>query len=103
MRPTVVILLAVSVGLFRIAVNQAPEYRQQIEAWASDALGYPVYDEAQVVGHLERFHEDLVVALNVVDALVSSPADLAWLLDAAGGLALDHAGKIALERALPDF
>ena len=38
----VVILLAVSVGLFRIAVNQAPEYRQQIEAWASDALGYPV-------------------------------------------------------------
>jgi len=25
--------------------------------------------------------------------------DLAWVLDAAGGLALDHAGKIALERA----
>jgi hypothetical protein len=68
-----------------------------------DALGYPVYDDAQVVGHFERFHEDLVVALNVVDALVSSPGDLAWLLDAAGGLALDHAGKIALERALPEF
>jgi hypothetical protein len=68
-----------------------------------DALGYPVYDDAQVVGHLERFHEDLVVALNVVDALVSSPGDLAWLLDAAGGLALGHAGKIAVERVLPDF
>jgi hypothetical protein len=68
-----------------------------------DALGYPVYDDAQVVGHFERFHEDLVVALNVVDALVSSPGDLAWLLDAAGGLALDHAEKIALERALPEF
>jgi len=68
-----------------------------------DALGYPVYAEDQVVGHFERFHEDLVVALNVVDALVSSPGDLAWLLDAAGGLALDHAGKIALERALPEF
>lgn len=39
---TVVILLAVSVGLFRIAVNLAPEYRQQIEGWASGALGYPV-------------------------------------------------------------
>ena len=68
-----------------------------------DELGYPVYDDAQVVGHFERFHEDLVVALNVVDALVSSPGDLAWLLDAAGGLALGHAGKIAVERVLPDF
>jgi hypothetical protein len=68
-----------------------------------DALGYPIFDENQVVGHFERFHEDLLVALNVVDALVSSPGDLAWLLDAAGGLALDHAGKIALERALPEF
>jgi len=68
-----------------------------------DALGYPIFDEDQVVGHFERFHEDLLVALNVVDALASSPGDLAWLLDAAGGLALDHAGKIALERALPEF
>ena len=68
-----------------------------------DQLGYPVYDDAQVVGHLEHFHEDLVIALNVVDALVSAPGDLAWLLDAAGNLALTHAGKIALERALPDF
>jgi len=68
-----------------------------------DALGYPVYDDAQVVGHFERFHEDLVVALNVVDALVSSPASLAWLLDAAGGLALEHAGKIAVEHTLPEF
>jgi hypothetical protein len=38
--------------------------------------------------------------LNVADALVSMPGDLAWVIDAAGGLALDHAGKIALERAL---
>jgi len=68
-----------------------------------DALGYPVYDDAQVVGHLERFHENLVVALNVVDALVSSPVALAWLLDAAGGLALAHAGKIAVEHTLPEF
>jgi len=36
----------------------------------------------------------------VADALVSRPGDLAWVIDAAGGLALDHAGKIAVERAL---
>jgi hypothetical protein len=68
-----------------------------------DALGYPVLDDNQVVGHFQFFNEDLLAALNVVDALVSAPRDLAWLLDAAGGLALDHAGKIALERALPEF
>jgi hypothetical protein len=65
----------------------------------AETLGYPLFDDARVVGHLCFFDEDLVSALNVVDALVSMPRDLAWLLDGAGGLALDHAGKIALERA----
>ncbi len=68
-----------------------------------DALGYPVFDDNQVVGHVQFFNEDLLAALNVVDALVSAPRDLAQLLDAAGGLALDHAGKIAFDNALPEF
>ena len=65
----------------------------------AESLGYPLLDDGQVVGHLRFFDEELVTALNVVDALVSMPRDLAWLIDGAGGLALDHAGKIALERA----
>ena len=65
----------------------------------AEPLGYPLLDDGRVAGHLRFFDEDLVNALNVVDALVSMPRDLAWLIDAAGGLALDHAGKIALERA----
>lgn len=65
----------------------------------AELQGYPLLDDGRVVGHLRFFDEDLVNALNVVDALVSMPRDLAWLLDGAGGLALDHAGKIALERA----
>jgi hypothetical protein len=64
----------------------------------AESLGYPLLDDGRVVGHLRFFDEDLVSALNVVDALVSMPRDLAWLIDGAGGLALDHAGKIALER-----
>jgi hypothetical protein len=68
-----------------------------------DALGYPILDADQVVGHFQFFNEDLLAALNVVDALVSSPGALAWLLDAAGGLALGHAGKIAVEHTLPEF
>ena len=67
-----------------------------------DALGFPVLDDDQVVGHFQYFDEALLAALNVVDALVSVPRDLAWLLEAARGLALDHAGKIALERALAE-
>ncbi|HYU31120.1 MAG TPA: hypothetical protein VEW48_03075 [Thermoanaerobaculia bacterium] len=66
----------------------------------AETQGYPLLDDGRVVGHLRFFDEDLVGALNVVDALVSMPRDLAWLIDGAGGLALDHAGKIALERAL---
>ncbi len=38
----VVILLAVFVGLVRLALVQVPEYRDQIEAWASETLGWPV-------------------------------------------------------------
>jgi uncharacterized protein (TIGR02099 family) len=38
----VVILLAVLIGLVRLALVQVPEYRNQIQGWASDALGWPV-------------------------------------------------------------
>jgi uncharacterized protein (TIGR02099 family) len=38
----VVILLAVIIGLFRLALTQVPEHREQIQAWASEAIGLPV-------------------------------------------------------------
>ncbi len=38
----VVILLAVFVGLLRLALVQVPEYREQIQSWAGQALGWPV-------------------------------------------------------------
>ena len=82
------------------AIEQPPRYRLGSEP---DALGYPIFEGAEVVGHFQFFDEPLLAALNVVAAVVSVPGDLAWLLHAAGGLALEHAGKIALERALPEF
>ena len=78
------------------STGRPPRYRLGKDP---DALGYPVLAGNQVVGHFQYFNEDLLAALNVADALIAAPHDLAWLLDAAGGLALDHAGKIALERA----
>ncbi len=38
----VVILLAVVLGLFRVMLPQVPAYHQQIEGWASRAIGLPV-------------------------------------------------------------
>ncbi len=39
---TGVIALALLVGLFRLLVPQVPEYRGELEAWATEALGVPV-------------------------------------------------------------
>ena len=82
------------------ATEQPPRYRLGKER---DALGYPIFEGAEVVGHFQFFDETLLAALNVATAIVSVPRDLAWLLHAAGGQALEHAGKIAVERSLPPF
>lgn len=61
--------------------------------------GFPVYRSGEPVGHIRLFDEELVAALNVLDALLSSPYDFAWLLEAAGGLALQQVGRISMARA----
>lgn len=61
--------------------------------------GYPILRSGETVGYVDLFDEDLVVALNVIDALLSSPNDFAWILEAAGGLALQHVGRISMARA----
>jgi hypothetical protein len=61
--------------------------------------GYPILRAGELVGHVQLFDEDLVAALNVLDALLSSPYDFAWLLEAAGGVALQHVGRISMARA----
>jgi hypothetical protein len=60
-----------------------------------DADGYGVaLDDGEVVGHFELFDESLLDAVNVVAALVRSPQSLAYLLEAAGPLALERCGAI---------
>ena len=61
--------------------------------------GYPIFRSGETVGYVELFDEDLVAALNMIDALLSSPNDFSWLLEAAGGLALQHVGRISMARA----
>jgi hypothetical protein len=45
-------------------------------------------------GHLRDFDEGLAGALHLAAALVRSPVALAWLLEAAGHVALEQAGRI---------
>jgi len=63
-----------------------------------EPLGYPILLNGEPVGHSQYFHEDLVAALNVVDALLTVPRDFAWLLDAIGGVALERVDAIAVAR-----
>lgn len=57
--------------------------------------------EGEVVGALSLFDETLVAMAHAAEALVRSPESLANLLEAAGGLALEHAGVI-LDARLSD-
>jgi len=45
-------------------------------------------------GHLRDFDEGLAFAMHLAAALVRSPVALAWLLEAAGHVALEQAGRI---------
>ena len=49
-------------------------------------------------GHLRDFDEGLAFALHLAAAIVRSPVALAWLLEAAGHVALEQAGKILDQR-----
>jgi hypothetical protein len=52
----------------------------------------------ELAGQLRVFDEALVDALNVVAHLLQSPESLAWLLEAAGSVALERCGAILDER-----
>ncbi len=56
-------------------------------------------DEAEAAGHLRDFDEGLAAAINLAAAVVRSPACLAMLLEGAGAVALEQAGKILHRRS----
>ena len=64
---------------------------------AADGYFEVALDDGAVVGRFELFDEPLLDAVNVVAALARSPWSLAYLMEAAGPLALERCGAI-LER-----
>lgn len=81
------------------AVGRAPAFRVVPEA--RDGR-YPILREGEAVGSLDVFLADLAPALDLLIALMRSPAALALLLEAAGGTALQRAGReLALRLGAP--
>ena len=67
---------------------------------AADREGYGVaLDDGAVVGHFELFDEPLLDGINGAVTLLRSPESLAYLLEAAGAVALERCGAI-LDRRL---
>ena len=58
----------------------------------------PGHDGVEVAGQLRVFDEALVAAVNVAIHLLQAPESLAWLLEAAGAVALERCGAILDER-----
>ena len=82
-------------------VGQDPAFRLRKDP---DPEGYAIESRsawAAVVGHLAVFDENLIVALNILHSLVTTPESLANLLEAAGAEALHHAGTLLAARISP--
>jgi hypothetical protein len=60
--------------------------------------GFPVLFDGELVGHVRTFDEALVQAMTIVDALLASPRDFAWLLEALGGAAAERVETILAGR-----
>jgi hypothetical protein len=71
---------------------------KQPEADGVYPLILPGPDGGEVVGQLLLFDEALVDGINVVLHLLQSPESLAWMLEAAGAVALERCGAILDER-----
>jgi hypothetical protein len=56
--------------------------------------GFPLLRQGEAIGWIDLFDEDWAFGLNVLERFTRSPQALASLLEAAGPLALDHAGRI---------
>jgi hypothetical protein len=85
-RPTA--LLAAAVRPF---VGRDPFYELGKERWNG---GFPLLRQGETIGWVGLFDEDWTFGINIMERFTRSPEALARLLEAAGPLALERAGRI---------
>jgi hypothetical protein len=89
-RPTA--LLAAAVRPF---TGREPFYELGRERWNG---GFPLLRQGETIGWIDLFDEDWMFGVNVLERFTRSPLALARLLEAAGPLALERAGRILREQ-----
>jgi hypothetical protein len=73
--------------LFRLAHERSPE-------------GFAIVSGGEVVGHLDRYHPEMLAALHTAEVFARVPESLALLLEASGAVALVSAGRLLAEGAV---
>ena len=81
-------LLAAAVRPF---LGRDPFYELGRERWSG---GFPLLRQGEAVGWIDLFDEDWAFGVNVLERFTRSPQALAALMEAAGPLALERAGRI---------
>ncbi|HEX3555403.1 MAG TPA: hypothetical protein VIA62_19445 [Thermoanaerobaculia bacterium] len=88
---------ALLAGTVRPFVGRDPFYELGRER---ESNGFPLLRQGEAVGWLDLFDEDWAMGLNVLERLTRSPQALATLMEAAGPLALERAGRILRARVM---
>ncbi len=87
-------LLAATVRPF---VGRDPFYELGRER---ESGGFPLLRQGEAIGWLDLFDEDWASGVNALERLARSPQALATLMEAAGPLALERAGRILRGRVM---
>jgi hypothetical protein len=87
-------LLAATVRPF---VGRDPFYELGRER---ESGGFPLLRQGESIGWLDLFDEDWAAGVNALERLTRSPQALATLMEAAGPLALERAGRILRVRVM---
>ncbi len=89
-------LLAAAIRPF---VGRDAFYELGKERWNG---GFPLLRQGEAVGWIDLFDEDWAFGINVMERLTRTPDALARLLEAAGPLALERAGRILRHRIMAE-
>jgi hypothetical protein len=87
-------LLAAAVRPF---LGRDPFYKLGKERWEG---GFPLLRQGEEAGWVDLFDEDWVFGVNMLERFTRSPEALATLLEAAGPVALERAGRILQEKVM---
>jgi hypothetical protein len=87
-------LLAAAIRPF---LGREPYHLLGQERWNG---GFPLLRQGETLGWIDLFDEDWAFGINVLERLTRSPEALATLMEAAGPLALERAGRILEARVV---